>query len=46
MQEENETRRVLDKIHRQKIAKAEKDRSDRLREARKLIEKKHQIYKE
>jgi len=30
----------LDKIHRKRISDAEKDRSDRLREARKLIEKK------
>ena len=40
MQEENESRRKLDKIHKEKIAKAERDRSDRLNEAKKLIEKK------
>ena len=32
-------RRFKDKIHKEKIAKAERDRSDRLSEAKKLIEK-------
>ena len=40
MKEENEARRELDKIHKKKIAEAERDRSDRLEEARKLIDKK------
>ena len=40
MQEENEARKELDKIHRKRISEAEKDRSDRLEEARRLIEKK------
>ena len=40
IQDENEARRKLDKIHKNKIADAEKDRSDRLREAKKLIDKK------
>ena len=40
MQKENEARRELDKIHKRKIAEAEKNRSDRLKEARILIEKK------
>ena len=38
--EENEARRKLDKIHRNKITEAERDRSNRLEEARKIIEKK------
>ena len=42
MQKENEARRELDKIHKRKIAEAEKNRSDRLKEARILIEKKLQ----
>jgi len=33
-------RRKLDKIHKEKITKAERDRLDRLNEAKKLIEKK------
>ena len=40
MQEKNESRKKLDKIHKNKIADAEKDRSDRLREAKKLIDEK------
>ena len=40
LDEENETRRELNKIHKKKIAAAEKDRSDRLEEARRAIEKK------
>ncbi len=38
--EENEARRKLDKIHKSKITEAERDRSNRLDEARKIIEKK------
>ena len=40
MQEENKARKELDKIHKRKIAETEKQRSDRLDEARRLIEKK------
>ena len=39
IQEENQARRKLDKIHKKKIAEAEKERSDRFENARKLIEK-------
>ena len=40
IQEENQARRELDKIHRKRITDAEKERSNRLEEARKLIEEK------
>ena len=40
MQEENQVRKELDKIHKKKITAAEKERSDRLEEARRLIGKK------
>ena len=40
IQEENQARQKLDKIHKKKIAAADKERSDRLEEARKSIEKK------
>ena len=39
IQEENDAREKLDKIHKKKIAEAEKDRSDRLEKARRAIEK-------
>ena len=38
--EENEARRKLDKIHKSKIIEAERDRSNRIEEARRIIEKK------
>ena len=40
IQDENEARRKLDKIHKNKIAETERDGSDRLKEAKKLIDKK------
>ena len=40
MLEEDKARKELDKMHKKRIAEAEKERSDRLEEARKLIEKK------
>ena len=40
IQEENQARAELDKIHKKKITAAEKERSDRLEKARKLIDKK------